>query len=214
MRILFCFIAMVLGASAQAPFPQPFSTFYGNAYSEEGVRINDEEIEMVLFAGDEEVGSSIVVHHPSRNENFRIEVPTVAGAPDTRLYSVMLREDGAFRPVSLVSMQSFSFSPEPGGLSRFDLVDGEGGIVIDSPVDLDFKVVQELPDGWIEVQFNTRLGWDFCLEAAEDIENWSTVSMAVNDDRENLLTSLPASSSKRVTVTVPPRGFYRLVACR
>lgn len=136
MKFVVIFILLNLPLWAQLPFPSPPDTLFGNVFDSLGERIDDTQTEIVVFADGVEVGRSSVIPHPSRNENYRIAVPTAVGSPDLRTYTVMLLVDEV--PMSLTALPSgvFNFSPTASALTRFDFTLGE---------DLDDD---GLPDGW------------------------------------------------------------------
>lgn len=222
MKTVLLFFLLIAPLAAQVPFPSPPHTLFGIIKTSSGTPLNNPELEIVFLADGVEVASSPVVLNPARTENYRVHISTVTGEPDTRTYSFRLREE----PETTVII----FTPVPAGLTRLNLTlngsdtDGDGlpddwentyGGNLDPQDDPDhdgLTNLQEFVIGTIPTDFHSQINFKLLSETeiAFDVVAGRIYEIQGGFGVWEILKTVSATSSKRVTFTVPDRQFYRV----
>jgi len=235
MRVLLLLIISIGGVFAQGA-PSPPTILYGTVRTAEGSVIDDGFTSIVLFADGAEVARDFLVQHPERNENYRLTLANTSGVPDERMFSVKLERDGVLSGIVETTSGVFTFQPSPGGLHRYDFIEGNDanmnglpdgweaiyGGNLDPHADPDFDGLttrEEFFAGTNPIDFASRINFSVIRELEDgDIE----VAFDAVDGRQYHLQGSPtlvdwvtlvehtASTSERVTLTVSPTGFYRV----
>ena len=109
----------------------PPSVIYGNVRNDDSEVLDESSASIVLLAAGVEIGRSSLTKHPTRDENYRIEIPLPTGSAP---YTVKIERGGVQRDLLEASPGAFTFTPVPGEVTRYDFIE-EVNLDPDGPPD-------------------------------------------------------------------------------